>query len=1089
MNKTLLAAKFLCFCSLLLSATCVQAQVHQKPELKLPSALPPSPNASDLGRVGNIPVSLSTGSMNYSIPLINLKCGELSLGMSLDYGSGGVKVDQIASRAGVGWTLNAGGVINRTAYGEKDESSYWTTSPGNINTNTPEAVQFLDRVTTSKDSYDTQPDIFSFNFNGYSGKFILNPESKSEAIFITRSNLKVATNFNHLQGDTWTLKVTDTKGVEYFFGGSGATEKSRNTNSGADCGKTYDTDVENGWYLNRILAPSGDFITLNYLPVQFSYDASISETITEQTLQTRGSFMYNPVTGEYTYPPPGYSTLCTSSIYSTGVYLDNIETSKGAKVVLGYVGRQDIAGDKLVSQVQYGPTNGPILKTFNLTYNQVRSNFTGTGGSADEINRYRPFLIEVREFSQAMSISKKHLFSYYNAEELSPRLSFAQDHWGFFNGRNNPGLIPEPKEAGIFSYAPADRNPNPATARFGMLRKITYPTGGTDSLVYEANTANEFVEAHPEDVKTTDNLHVIGIGNRGSNSVSKSITSYKDGMNIYFSASYSGSGTWDQIHQRSTVRIVRQDNQQVLYDQYLDLGDEFSGGIEVPAGSYLVTLTSEGQAAFGTVDFTYVSGIVQIPDQNITKIIGGVRVASVVTKDGINPTARIKKYTYNHFDFPLLSSGILLRPDINYFSTYSKKIQSPAAADYLHCDYYMASSNTFRSLYIQDGNHILYTDVVESDGTALENGGVLHQFTINAELGSAVARGRTYPGMSYSILGKIPFFERYQLAFRSNGESVIKLKETFTSYKSIPFENIQAFAGRKNYTLNDFESVDPGEPYDVSTYFIKSFWNYIDSTKTVDYDLNGQNPVNTLTVNFYDNPNHLQVTRSRTDKSDGNVQTRQLIYPQEMVNQGRDADGTYAAMILKNRVADVVEEKALLNDAVLLDLKRTNYHQYSSGMFMPQTVELYNTLSGNTEPRITYHRYDGYGNVLSLSMADGPKVNYLWSYFGEYPVAKISNIDYGTLESIIGSLSIASLSLQSSIDQSYLDNLLAGVKAAHPEAQIETYLYEPMVGQVRATDQRGKVTYYEYDDFQRLKVIKDNNQDIVKAYEYNYKGN
>lgn len=1068
-------------------STLTLAQVNQKPELKLPSVLPPSPNASELGRVANIPVGLTTGSMNFNIPLVDLKCGQLNVPISLDYSSGGIKVDQIASRTGLGWSLNAGGIINRTTFGERDESSYWTTSPANINTNTPEAVQFLDRVTTNKDSYDTQPDIFTFNFNGNSGKFILNPDNKSEVIFITRSNLKVITNFNHLQGNTWTLKIIDTKGIEYFFGGSGATEKSRNLNSGADCGKTYDTDVENGWYLNKILAPNGDFISLNYLPIQFAYDTGITESTLEPTKETRGMFLYNSITGVFTYAPPGYSTRCTSSISNTGVYLNYIETSKGGKVSLTYTGRQDLPGDKLVSQIQYGIMNGTLLKTFNLDYNEARSSFMGRGGSAAEAHRYRPFLVELKEFSKGLSLSKRHRFDYYNMQDIAPRLSFAQDHWGFFNGKDNPGLTPAIPEEGPFSYVSADRNSSSITAHFGMLSKITYPTGGIDSINYEPNSVNELIEAHPEDVKVTDNLNVIGTGTRGANSISKVITTYKEGLYIHFSSAYSGSGTWDHVHQRSSLKIVNQNSQQVVYDDFLNLGDEYEGGIAAGTGSFLITLTSEGQAAFGNVDFTYVSGITQVPEQNITKIVGGVRVAAVVTTDGITNQKQTRRYGYNSFTSPLLSSGVLLRPDISYFSNISKKITNDLPGMFMHCNYYMASSSSFGSLYLQDGNHVLYTEVVERDGSALENGGTLHRYTINPELRPAVARGGTYPNMPYSIYGRIPFFENYKLVFKMNGSAVVKHKEIFTGYKSIPFENVQAYAGRKNYTLDDYESANPGQPYDVSTYFIRSFWNYNDTTRTVDYGFSGQNPVNMLTVNSYDNANHLQVTKIRMEKSDGNVQARTLLYPAEMVSQGMDSDGTYAAMISKNKVTDVVEEKALLNDTILLDVKRTNYHQYSSGIFMPQTVKLYNTQTGNTESRITYHRYDGYGNVLSLSVADGPQINYLWSYFGEYPVAKIYNIDYGTLESIVGALNIGSLSLQSAPDQSVLDGLLAGLKSAHPEVQIETFLYEPFVGMTSSTDVKGMTTYYEYDAFQRLRTIKDQNGNILKQTDYHYK--
>jgi YD repeat-containing protein len=58
----------------------------------------------------------------------------------------------------------------------------------------------------------------------------------------------------------------------------------------------------------------------------------------------------------------------------------------------------------------------------------------------------------------------------------------------------------------------------------------------------------------------------------------------------------------------------------------------------------------------------------------------------------------------------------------------------------------------------------------------------------------------------------------------------------------------------------------------------------------------------------------------------------------------------------------------------------------------------------------------------------------------------------------------------------------------HPkEAQVKTYTYNTLGGLTSATDPNGKTTYYLYDDFNRLKLIRDDNDHIVKAYDYLYK--
>ncbi|TDQ11561.1 hypothetical protein [Pedobacter metabolipauper] len=55
------------------------------------------------------------------------------------------------------------------------------------------------------------------------------------------------------------------------------------------------------------------------------------------------------------------------------------------------------------------------------------------------------------------------------------------------------------------------------------------------------------------------------------------------------------------------------------------------------------------------------------------------------------------------------------------------------------------------------------------------------------------------------------------------------------------------------------------------------------------------------------------------------------------------------------------------------------------------------------------------------------------------------------------------------------------------DAQMTTYTYTPLLGMTSMTDAKGLTTYYEYDEFQRLKSIKDQNLNVIKSYTYHYK--
>lgn len=51
-------------------------------------------------------------------------------------------------------------------------------------------------------------------------------------------------------------------------------------------------------------------------------------------------------------------------------------------------------------------------------------------------------------------------------------------------------------------------------------------------------------------------------------------------------------------------------------------------------------------------------------------------------------------------------------------------------------------------------------------------------------------------------------------------------------------------------------------------------------------------------------------------------------------------------------------------------------------------------------------------------------------------------------------------------------------------ALMTTYSYEPLVGMTSSIDPKGKIQYYDYDDEQRLKNIRDQDGNIVKSYRY-----
>ena len=176
----------------------------------------PSANAASLGKYGDIPISLHTGVMSTGVPIHSVQDGPLSLPISLSYHGGGVKVGEPSSWAGLGWTLQARGMISRSVQGKADEriDGYMTigkyigivATPVTLNPNnfclsysnpsyTNPVAQLGSEIAGG--GKDSEPDIFSFSVGGYSGKFYIEADMTDDgiingkAILIPKQDVKI----------------------------------------------------------------------------------------------------------------------------------------------------------------------------------------------------------------------------------------------------------------------------------------------------------------------------------------------------------------------------------------------------------------------------------------------------------------------------------------------------------------------------------------------------------------------------------------------------------------------------------------------------------------------------------------------------------------------------------------------------------------------------------------------------------------------------------------------------------------------------------------------------------------------------------
>ena len=130
--------------------------------------------------------------------------------------------------------------------------------------------------------------------------------------------------------------------------------------------------------------------------------------------------------------------------------------------------------------------------------------------------------------------------------------------------------------------------------------------------------------------------------------------------------------------------------------------------------------------------------------------------------------------------------------------------------------------------------------------------------------------------------------------------------------------------------------------------------------------------------------------------------------------------------------------------------------------------------------------------TLLLSAFHTSAYTYIWGYNNSIPVAKIENINYadisGTVISNIQDHSFTNSSEYSDIqaDVNYLKTQLSSL-INDARYMVTLYTYDPLIGMTSQTDPNGITTYYEYDDFGRLRNVKDKDDNILKHLEYQYK--
>lgn len=480
-----------------------------------------TPNVANLGVYGEIPVSPYTGTPEVSIPLYELNLKGLNFPITLSHHSGSIKPEQHVGWVGLGWTLNAGGVIYRTINGNIDELSTTSTDPyfykqgyyfkhGLLDTDKWNNKEYLLEMAKEDQSShkDRAPDEFSFNFLGISGKFYLSEKGK----WVVQSNRPIKVEFNgkinaypEVQLSTTNDQIPtfsgftliDEKGNRFLFGFE--RQSIEYAKPFFDQGKTSWTATS--WHLTHVYLASGESVKLEYR--RGPYINQLIYNYSAVMLQSKEGF--GGKEGQELVRTPEWSEGIFGALIAP-LYLRSITTANetikfGLSVAKDLQTPTDVykayfdvhknwkefatcLATMGVTSAKQHPICFGLLKWMKLDSLTITSHDKSTHMGYKflyEENRQTRLLLRTLKAigKRTKDVELSYHFDYNRPEELPAYYSQKTDHWGYYNGRAFLGIA--------LNYH-IIKEANPAYATIGQLTRITYPTGGYTRFVFEPHT-------------------------------------------------------------------------------------------------------------------------------------------------------------------------------------------------------------------------------------------------------------------------------------------------------------------------------------------------------------------------------------------------------------------------------------------------------------------------------------------------------------------------------------------------------------------------------------------------------------------------
>lgn len=1014
-----------------------------------------TPQASQFQKYGDVPVNTNTGAVDISLPLFKIGIKNVDWKIGLNYHSGGIKVSELAGPAGLGWNLNAGGMISAKIYQRADvftksiaDSSVYCRTLSVSPTYDPMVdnscaygsdISIAEYIDGQKANEDTKfqmnfiPDIFYLNAGNLTAKFFLKNDSgySLPTKDISIRHIPSAYANNNSYPGSWI--VIDEIGNRYTF------------------------EAKGGNATNYLAYVSAIDTSFGYPQTYYSYNPVFALTKVENSFGDKINFYYTTECYQYRLPDQDeyriYSPV--SGCYNSGngfvsashkegssevceARLDSISTTNGQLVVFKYSNRSDLIGaSKLdtVSLFSRIATQTNFIKSYKL------SNSYWGSGSDPRILRLR--LDSLREFNSVDASNTVYKFT-YNVDSLPSRISPAQDTSGYYNGQtSNTNLVP---------YYGGNRSYSLTHTKACALESIKYPTGGYSLIEYELKQQGGLRIKRIKDSINTATVNIreyeygspYMVGDNPNILFSKDINSYqyicvgphpKSELNCPYTATYS-----DPISSLTDSYFGDKVERYLLVKEYYGTNG-INGKTEYiyTAPNLILQPGMIGQDEFLT-------------EKNVFKKTGGS--FQLINKE-------IKKYKVLDITGTDLFSNSIYTREQRIWGLDFDKDRDAFETSATECGGY-AGSLCYPNRFFQVSFRLVSSPILLSADTSIiySNDTLLTSKRYIYNIDNCLNPSRIYSNDSRGNI-KLEKFQ-YPLDFPaitasdtlSAGIQNLISKHVISEpiEKSIFLQNSDS--SNKRLISSIFTSFRPDVPVPYKLYSIlisDPITNFSAATITGGALVKDSRYIPRVMFSNYDSKGNLLEQEKTNDVKQSYIWDYMGQFPSAQVNAAGsemaytsfEADGKgnwfYSGSISSDNSSPTgnkcynlsggnISKSSLISGIYVISYWSKSGSTYS--------------VNGSTTPSRTGKTIDG------------------WTYF-EHEIS-------GTSITIVGS--------------NYIDEVRLFPKGC----QMTTYSYDPLIGMTSQCDADNRITYYEYDLFGRLRRVKDQDKYIIKAFDYGF---